>query len=60
MVEDVPQAAAGAEGGQNLRQGMVQLMDAMRELLNNIRPVAPPVENEGNAEREDEIDDEWD
>ncbi|XP_063441257.1 ribosome quality control complex subunit TCF25-like [Mytilus trossulus] len=63
------QPAQGAEGGaQNLRQGMVVLMGAMRDLLNNIRPVEHPFENpqnEGDNQNNDEEgdeaqDDEWD
>lgn len=63
------QPAQGAEGGaQNLRQGMVVLMGAMRDLLNNIRPVEHPFENpqnEGDNQNNDEEgdedqDEEWD
>ena len=31
--------------GNDLRQGIGQLMDAMRDLLNNIQPVPPPRED---------------
>ncbi|CAH1779648.1 unnamed protein product [Owenia fusiformis] len=37
----------GAEGGQELRQGIGALMHAMRDLLNNIQPVPPPREDGG-------------
>ena len=48
----------GAEGNQ-LRQGVGALMDAMRDLLNNIQMAPPPVQ--GEAEQEEEEDqEEWD
>ncbi|KAL3859671.1 hypothetical protein ACJMK2_009879 [Sinanodonta woodiana] len=48
----------GAAGGQRLRQGVGALMDAMRDLLNNIRPIDPPVENQhGEGEGEEEEND---
>jgi len=34
-----------AAGGHDLRQGVTALMDVMRELLNSIRFMPPPVEN---------------
>lgn len=56
-------AAPGAAGGANLRQGVVALMDVMRDLLHNIRFMPPPVENaqnEGEDQQDDVIDDdEW-
>lgn len=60
------QQPQGAEGGaQNLRQGMVVLMDAMRDLLNNIRPAEHPFENpqnegENNENDEEAQNEEWD
>lgn len=45
MAPEPEGAAAGGDQGNNLRQGVGALMDAMRDLLNNIRPVDPPVEN---------------
>ncbi|KAJ8302412.1 hypothetical protein KUTeg_018808 [Tegillarca granosa] len=59
-------AVGGDQGGNNLRQGIDHLMDAMRDLLQNIRPVEPPVENQNGDEEnvehpdEDEFIDEWD
>ena len=53
---------AGAAGGVDrvaLRQGVGSLMEAMRELLNTIRPVAPPVDDEPQ-DFEPPEDDEWD
>ena len=72
LAEDEP--AAGAAGGAraNLQEGIGAVMDAMRDLLQNIRPVAPPVEggeqqdNDGNGANndgdgaEDELREEWD
>ena len=57
-----PVGAAGGDGnpGNQLRQGVGALMDAMRDLLTNIRMEEPPIENpqgENNPEREPE---EWD
>ncbi|OWF35632.1 transcription factor 25-like [Mizuhopecten yessoensis] len=64
---DEPAAAAGAAGGQHgndLRQGIGVLMDAMRDLLNNIRPVDVPRDNQGDNPENDGNDDiepgEWD
>ena len=37
--------ANGAAGGRDLRQGVTALMDVMRDLLNSIRFIPPPVEN---------------
>ncbi|KAK3597518.1 hypothetical protein CHS0354_018110 [Potamilus streckersoni] len=56
---DVPVLEAeGAVGGQRLRQGVGALMDAMRDLLNNIRPIDPPVENQhGEEEEENDFED---
>ncbi|XP_064610645.1 ribosome quality control complex subunit TCF25-like [Liolophura sinensis] len=60
-VAQEPEGAAGGEQGNNLRQGVGALMDAMRDLLNNIRPVDPPVENHQgeDGEQHDEPQD-WD
>lgn len=72
LAEDEP--AAGAAGGAraNLQEGIGAVMDAMRDLLQNIRPVAPPVEggeqqdNDGNGANndgdgaDDELREEWD
>lgn len=54
-------AAAGGEGHQ-LRQGVGALMEAMRDLLNNIRMVEHPIENgAADGEREPEREpEEWD
>lgn len=65
--EPVPQnveaddaAAQGAVGGTNMRQGVVALMDVMRDLLNNIRFIPPPAENPQNDnENNPDDDDEW-
>ena len=71
--EDLAGGVQGAEGGDGaegranneLRQGVGALMDAMRDLLNNIRMAPPPVENgqdqegEGGQEDREELD-EWD
>jgi hypothetical protein len=48
----------GGEEGNNLRQGVNVLMEAMRDLLTNIRPVNPPVENQEEEQERDEG--EWD
>lgn len=53
------EGAVGGEEGNNLRQGVNVLMEAMRDLLANIRPVDPPVENQGEEEEERE-EGEWD
>lgn len=53
-----PGAAGGADGNQ-LRQGVGALMDAMRDLLNNIRMVEPPRDNEGENNEEEQLE-EWD
>ena len=51
-------AAAGAAGGQDLRQGIGALMDAMRDLLNNIQPVPPPREDgqDVHGDQQEELD----
>ena len=60
---DAVGAAAAAAGGQDLRQGVTALMDVMRDLLNSIRFIPPPVENpqpdvDGpNDDDDDDIDD---
>ena len=51
---------AGAAGGENLHQGIGTLMAAMRDLLNNIQPVAPPREDEQNPDNPEGEVDEWD
>ncbi|KAL4234568.1 Transcription factor 25 [Mactra antiquata] len=51
------EAAAGRAEGNQLRQGVGALMDAMRDLLNNIRMVEPPVDGEDDQEQQLE---EWD
>ena len=49
-----------AEGNQ-LRQGVGALMDAMRDLLNNIQMAPPPVQGEQDQEGEEEEEQqEWD
>lgn len=53
------QGAAGGGEGNQLRQGVGALMDAMRDLLNNIRMVDPALENE-NGEEQDRDLEEWD
>ncbi|XP_074645332.1 ribosome quality control complex subunit TCF25-like [Tubulanus polymorphus] len=59
--EDPPADLVGAVGGggdtDNVRQGIGVLMDAMRDLLRNIQPVPPPVENGENAEDQGPIND---
>ena len=60
--EPVGGAAGGARA--NLQEGIGAVMDAMRDLLQNIRPVAPPVEGGVQQDEGDEVDDdrreEWD
>ena len=58
LVEEPLQGAVGGADAENLQQGVGALMNAMRDLLNNIRPVEPPVENAGRDEQDDV--DEWD
>ncbi|XP_050395527.1 transcription factor 25 [Patella vulgata] len=60
-VAPVDDGAVGGEGRNNLQQGVGALMTAMRDLLNNIRPVEPPVENRHNNGEgdEEELDEEW-
>ncbi|XP_041375879.1 transcription factor 25-like [Gigantopelta aegis] len=57
-----PGEEEGATGGDNpqnnLRRGVGALMDAMRDLLNNIQLVPPPVENQ-QGEGEERNDEEW-
>ena len=53
MLEERAPAAAPPEGANagaaaNLQQGIGALMDAMRDLLNNIEFAPPPVENNHN------------
>jgi len=53
--------ANGAAGGRDLRQGVTALMDVMRDLLNSIRFIPPPVENpqpDADAAADDDDDDE--
>ncbi|XP_067652237.1 ribosome quality control complex subunit TCF25-like isoform X2 [Haliotis asinina] len=66
--DPAPAAAPAAEGaaggdnpeGNNLRRGIGVLMDAMRDLLNNIQPVEPPVENRQDEDGEERDEGEWD
>jgi len=56
--------ANGAAGGRDLRQGVTALMDVMRDLLNNIRFIPPPVENDrphvdDDAADDNDDDDDW-
>ena len=62
MAPEVEGAAGGQAPPADLRQGINTLMDAMRDLLNNIQPVPPPVENRENGERDPEEPEpgEWD
>ncbi|XP_045193322.2 transcription factor 25-like [Mercenaria mercenaria] len=53
------QGAAGGVEGNQLRQGVGALMDAMRDLLNNIRMAEPPIENQEENEEERDLE-EWD
>lgn len=57
--EEAADPASGALGrdAQNFREGIGQVMEAMRDLLTNIRPVPPPVENADNREEEQPNDD---
>lgn len=55
-----PAGAAGPAGQNDLRQGIGVLMDAMRDLLNNIRPMEVPVDNPENEDIEDVEPGEWD
>lgn len=50
----------GGEEGNNLRQGVNVLMEAMRDLLANIRPMDRPVENQGEEDQEEREEGEWD
>ena len=50
--------AAGGEQPQDFRQSVGALMTAMRDLLSNIQPAAPPVENQENPDAQP--DQEWD
>ena len=59
MVDDDAGAAGGVEAA-NLQQGVGALMNAMRELLNNIRPVEPPVEDDDDDVHDAPEVDEWD
>ena len=64
----VDEPVGGAAGGAraNLQEGIGAVMDAMRDLLQNIRPVPPPVEggmqqdNDEGDEVEDDRREEWD
>jgi hypothetical protein len=47
----------GAAGGRDLRQGVAALMDVMRDLLNSVRFVPPPVENHDNDNDSGDDDD---
>ena len=53
LTQETADQAIGATGsdGQNIREGIAHVMEAMRDLLTNIRPVPPPLEN---ADRQDE------
>ena len=59
VVDDDAGAAGGVEAA-NLQQGVGALMNAMRELLNNIRPVEPPVEDDDDDVHDAPEVDEWD
>ena len=54
------EGAVGEEDGNNLRQGVNVLMEAMRDLLANIRPMDPPLENQGGNADEERDEEEWD
>jgi len=61
LQETAPEAAAATGGeGRQLRQGVGALMNAMRDLLNNIHMVEPPVENGDNPNQDDPPLEEWD
>ena len=63
FLQDVPAEGAVGGGGAraNLQQGVGALMDDMRDLLHNIRPVDAPVKNEeGDPEGEGNEEGEWD
>ncbi|XP_076449489.1 ribosome quality control complex subunit TCF25-like [Babylonia areolata] len=56
-------AAGGGGGNHELRHGVGALMDAMRDLLNNIRLAPPPVDNpagDGGEGEEEGAGEEWD
>jgi len=63
LQEPIADEANGAAGGRDLRQGVTALMDVMRDLLNSIRFIPPPVENpqdddmDGAADDDDDDDD---
>ena len=46
--------------GNDLRQGIGQLMEAMRDLLNNIQPAPPPREDGDGAHEDQEPPEEFD
>lgn len=57
--------AGGAAAGRDLRQGVTALMDVMHDLLNSIRFIPPPVENQqadvnGAADNDEDADDDDD
>ena len=64
LLDEAAAAGGAAGGGQDLQQGIGALMDAMRDLLNNIRPVPPPREGEEDQDEAEEgeyaADEEWD
>ena len=46
LADDDPPGGAAGGARANLQEGIGAVMDAMRDLLQNIRPVAPPVEGD--------------
>ena len=63
--KEPPPEVEGAEGGEqgtNLRQGVNALLEAMRDLLQNIQPVPAPRDDgqEGEGEDDGREDGEWD
>lgn len=59
FVQEVADPANGTmrRDAQNFREGIGQVMEAMRDLLTNIRPVPPPVENADNQDEQHHDDD---
>ncbi|KAK3085888.1 hypothetical protein FSP39_010034 [Pinctada imbricata] len=54
------EGAQGGEQGNNLRQGVNALLEAMRDLLQNIQPVPAPREDDHEGEGGDRDEAEWD
>ncbi|CAE1313418.1 Transcription factor 25 [Acanthosepion pharaonis] len=60
--EPIPEemGAAGGNRGLHLTQSIETLLDAMRDLMGNIQPVPPPVENpQPGADNQEHNEEEW-